>query len=261
MNITPPQIPVLPVPLEQRLPHLAASLDGGGAVKIVALGSSTTAGEGGIVPYPHRLEMMLRDSYPNHTIDILNRGIRGEEAPKERDRIEKDVIAEKPSLVIWQLGTNAVWQSASDDPPSHDETIKALRCGIACLQKKGTIDIVLMDLQYLPALLTPATIEATNKMVGAINEVARDMKVNLFRRFELMKGWNERAKICFDRMVNPDDDRRLHQSEWATHQVSYALRTAIFDAVRKSPAVAQAPKPLFVKALECQRSRWGHGRG
>jgi len=243
MNSTPPQIPVLPVPLAHDMPHLAASLISSGIIKIVALGSSSTAGEGGIVPYPHRLEMMLRDSYPNHTIDVLNRGIRGEEAPKEFDRIDKDVIAEKPNLVIWQIGTNSVWQSASEDPPSHDETIKAIRCGIECLQKKGTIDIVLMDLQYLPALLTPATIEATDKMVGAINQLALDMKVNLFRRFELMKGWNKMAKICFDRMVNPDDDKRLHQSEWATHQVSYALRTVIFDAVRNSTIVAQGAHP------------------
>ena len=238
MNSTPPQISVLPVPLEHDLPHLA-SLNGGDTVKIVALGSSTTAGEGGIVPYPHRLEMMLRDSYPNHTIDVLNRGIGGEEAPKERDRIKKDVIAEIPSLVIWQLGTNSVWQSAPDHPPSHDETIEALQRGVECLQKEK-IDIILMDMQYLPALLTPATIDATNKMVGAIARVAQDMKVNLFRRFELMKGWNELAKICFDRMVNPDDDKRLHQSEWATHQVSYALRTTIVEAVRNSTVVARA---------------------
>lgn len=135
MNSTPPQIPVLPVPLAHDMPHLAASLNSGGIIKIVALGSSSTAGEGGIVPYPHRLEMMLRDSYPDHTIDVLNCGIRGEEAPKEFDRIEKDVIAEKPNLVIWQIGTNSVWQSASEDPPSHDETIKAIRCGIDCLHK------------------------------------------------------------------------------------------------------------------------------
>jgi hypothetical protein len=60
-----------------------------------------------------------------------------------------------------------------------------------------------VDLQYLPLLLKPATIDATNKIVGAINEVARDMKLNLFRRFETMKGWNEPTKVCFDRTVSP----------------------------------------------------------
>ena len=44
-----------------------------------------------------------------------------------------------------------------------------------------------MDLQYVPAVLTPATIDASNAMVEAIAEVAQQKSVNLFRRFDLMK--------------------------------------------------------------------------
>ena len=43
-------------------------------------------------------------------IDVLNRGIIGEEAPQELARMRADVIAEAPVLTIWQVGTNAVWQ-------------------------------------------------------------------------------------------------------------------------------------------------------
>jgi hypothetical protein len=43
-------------------------------------------------------------------IDVLNRGIIGEEAPQELTRMRADVIAEAPVLTIWQVGTNAVWQ-------------------------------------------------------------------------------------------------------------------------------------------------------
>ncbi|OKO83953.1 hypothetical protein AC628_00965 [Bradyrhizobium sp. NAS96.2] len=72
-----------------------------------------------------------------------------------------------------------------------------------------------MDLQYLPAMLTPATREATEKMVLAIAEVADNMKVNLFRRHELMKAWHQLAGVSFDQMVDRNDPARLHQSEWA----------------------------------------------
>ena len=35
-------------------------------------------------------------------------------------------------------------------------------------------------------------------------------------------------------MVNPTDDKRLHQSEWATGMLAYALRDVILDALKKS---------------------------
>lgn len=236
MNTTPPQIPVRALPLEHELTNFAARLKGAGPIRMVALGSSSTAGEGDIPPYPHRLEMLLRASLSNRWIDLLNRGLGGEEAPKECGRIASDVLTENPCLVIWQIGTNSVWQSAADNPPSQDDTIAELRRGIDLLQQSGTIDIVLMDLQYLPAVLTPATIDATNAMVEAIAGVARDKSVNLFRRFDLMKRWYDIARFSFDQMVDPTDPARLHQSEWATKTVATALRDVILDKVRREPA-------------------------
>jgi lysophospholipase L1-like esterase len=239
MNSSPPQIPVQPVPFEYELPNLAQAIDAAGSVKIVALGSSTTAGEGGIVAYPYRLEAVLRGKYANHRIDVLNRGVGGEEAPKERKRIDSDVIAEKPCLVIWQIGTNAVWQSKEDDPPSLDETILALRQGIRRLRDERSIDIILMDPQYVPAMLTQATQDATDRMVSAIADVSLEERVNLFRRFKLMKSWHEVEKISFDRIVDPGDETRLHDSDWATKQLSEALGNLILARVPK-PAASTA---------------------
>jgi hypothetical protein len=234
MNTTPPQIPIKALPLDYQLPHFAARLKGTGPIRMVALGSSTTAGEGDIPPYPHRLEVLLRGSLNSRWIDILNRGLGGEEAPKERDRIDTDVLPEQPCLVIWQIGTNCVWQSAADHPPTHEATIEALEDGIEKLKKGGAIDIILMDLQYLPAVLTPATIDAADRMVEAIAGVAEKKTVNLFRRFDLMKRWHDIGKFSFEQVVDPTDDKRLHQSEWATKMVSIALHDVIIEAVNKS---------------------------
>jgi lysophospholipase L1-like esterase len=220
MNSSPPKIPLQPIPFAYDLPNLAQAIEASGNVKIVALGSSTTAGEVGIVAYPYRLEVSLREKYANQRIDVINRGVGGEEAPMELARMNRDVIAEKPSVVIWQMGTNAVWQSKEDNPPSYDETIAALRDGIEYLRQEGAIDIILMDPQYVPAMLTDATKNATYRMVSAIADVSREKKVNLFRRFELMKGWHEVAQISFDQIVDPNDDKRLHDSDWATQRLS-----------------------------------------
>jgi lysophospholipase L1-like esterase len=237
MNSTPPQIPVAPFPLGRGLPNLHAKLTSGELTRIVALGSSTTAGEGGIVPYPPRLEMMLRESFPARTIDVLNRGIGGEEAPKEQQRLQKDVIAEHPCLVIWQIGTNSVYQSAADNPPSQAVTIAALRAGIEEIERVGGIDIILMDLQFLPAVLTPATRDAADNVVRSIAAVADDMKVNLFRRYQLMHDWHHLAKFSFNQMVDPKDPARLHQSEWATQSVSNALLNLIVEELKRAGPV------------------------
>src|SRR5262249_16812028 len=98
------------------LRHLTESINRGRRTRIVAIGSSSTAGEPTapdwqvrIVPYPARLELALRREHFGHMIDVLNRGIGGQESPEELSRFECDVIAEEPVMVIWQVGGNAVF--------------------------------------------------------------------------------------------------------------------------------------------------------
>ena len=234
MTNSPSQIPVQPIAFEYPLSNFAECLRGLGPAKIVALGSSTTAGEGDIVAYPYRLEALLRLQYPDLMIDVLNRGIGGEEAPKELARLERDVIAEQPRLVIWQIGTNAVWQPPDQNPPSPAETIGAIREGVERLLAYGRADVILMDLQFVPALLTPAKVVGANEMVSAIGEIAREFEVNLFRRFELMKGWHEIEKISLDALVNAGDPDRLHDSDWATQRLTRSLKDEIVAGVAKA---------------------------
>src|SRR5262245_61294985 len=113
------QIPVEPIPFEHGLFYLAEGLTRERA-RIVAIGSSTTSGEGSIKPYPARLLSFLQAQYPNARITLANKGAGGQEAPVELQRFDKDVIAEEPDLVIWQVGTNAVWQPPDQHPPSFD---------------------------------------------------------------------------------------------------------------------------------------------
>ena len=102
-----------------------------------------------------------------------------------------------------------------------------------------------MDIQYVPAVLTPAKMEKALAMVKAIGELARD-GVNVFRRFAFMKGLSEVEQVSFDRMVDPADEHRLHDSDWATHRVAWAMKLAIVggvDKARSSAAVPSRPSP------------------
>ena len=238
MDSDPSRIPVEPIPFEYGLTRFAQSLRG--RTKIVAIGSSSTAGHGGIQPYPERLLSFLQAQYPNAEIAMVNRGIGGQEAPLEFQRFDTDVIAEKPDLVIWQVGTNSVWQRPDQNPPSLDETTSAIREGLIKLRRETQADVILMDLQYVPAVLTPAKKEKAIAMVKAISELARD-GVNVFRRFAFMKGLSEVEQVSFDRMVDPADEHRLHDSDWATHRVAWAMKLAIVGGVDKALLSAAAP--------------------
>jgi hypothetical protein len=229
-------IPFLPPPFAHKLTNFARSLQGQAPVKAVALGSSTMAGRGEVVAFPYRLEALLRKHYDKRMINVINRGIGGEEAPVERNRLKRDVIAEEPSLVIWQVGTNCVWQKPDNvpPPPSFDDTIAAIRDGLAMLRDYGKADVILMDPQYAPAMLTPAKLGKTNAMVEAIGQIAREADVNLFGRFALMKGWHEVEQVSFDRMVDADDTDRLHDSDWTTQRVAWVFKDVIVDGVDRA---------------------------
>ena len=245
MDSDPSQIPVVPIPFEHGLTRFARSLAAGQA-KIVAIGSSTTAGEGNIKPYPTRLLSFLQAEYQKATITMVNKGKGGEEAPAEFKRFDADVIAEQPDLVIWQVGTNAVWQSPDQNPapPSFNDTTRAIREGLAKLRDETSADVILMDLQYVPAVLTSAKKDRAIAMVDAISELAREAEVNVFRRFAFMKGLYQVEQVSFDRLVDPTDDSRLHDSDWATQRVAWGVRLAIVGGVDKALSSVGTTRPL-----------------
>ena len=232
-----PRIPVQPTPLRHRLSHLAAALAANQPVTIVAIGSSSTIGEGGVTPYPQLLQDALRADYGDR-VTVVNKGHSGEEAPAELARFKADVLDLKPDLVIWQVGTNAVWNGES-----LDRTILSIWRGLALLAELPTTDVILMDLQYVPALLTPDRAPMAQQMVTLIAEAAATATtpVSVFRRFAMMRGWHELEQISFDQIVHDTDDKRLHQSKWATDRLAAAVHQVIRQALEPTNVVPPAP--------------------
>jgi hypothetical protein len=212
------------------LPHLAQSLKRQRKTRIVAIGSSSTASEGNIIPYPARLELALRGHSYGRMVDVLNRGLGGQEAPEELARFEPDVIGEAPALVIWQVGTNAVFH---DEVYSPDAVGAAIVAGLDWLTGLP-MDVVLMDLQYTTAIVKPEKIKRAQDILSRIEAAAATARVNLFRRFALMERWVVQGGVPIDELIDPTDGDRLHMSDWATNCMSQALFGAIaggLDAV------------------------------
>jgi len=227
MTHSPPavDIPDNLVTLKHELPHFFKALHGDGPVHIVAMGSSSTAGRGDVVPYPARLEMYLRAHYearfPELRIDVLNRGKGGQEAIEELQRFKPDIFELKPALAIWQVGTNAVF---------HNYNIRKVAEAIAegLHQLSGhDFDVLLIDAQYTTAMLLDDNADASEQMMSLIATAADKAKVNLFRRWALMRHWHVHNNVALADMIDPTDPDQLHQNDWSTMQVSKALLAAI----------------------------------
>ena len=207
-------------------PNLMRSLKRQRRTRIVAIGSSSTAGEGDLLPFPARLEVLLRKKFRDSMIDVLNRGLIGQEAPSELSRFESDVIGEAPAMVIWQVGTNAVYRKESFDLGQVAESISTGLDWLAGLP----MDVVLMDLQYTTAVIKLEKRVFADLMVKLISAAADKAGVNLFRRFALMERWVLKDGIDIDKLIRDGDGERLHMSEWATGCVTQALCDAILNA-------------------------------
>lgn len=204
------------------LPHVAARLESGEAVTIVALGSSSTQGVGATRPelnYPSRLAVELRQRF-GAEVRVLNRGIGGEAMASMLGRIGRDVVTARPDLVIWQVGTNDVLRD--------DDIVDAfaiLRDGIRQLREAG-IDVILMDLQYAPAVLDHKTYR---DMLHAIAAAGLAEGVPVFRRFEVMEAWDETGVMPVSAALADD---RLHMNDRSYGCLARLLADDIVTAAR-----------------------------
>jgi acyl-CoA thioesterase I len=214
--------------LEQSLVRTAARIAQGQPLKIVALGSSSTAGFGASSAsrsYPSRLEAELRSLLPERDIVVVNRGVNGQDAEEMLARLQRSVLAAHPDLVIWQVGTNAVLDSY---PMAKEGAL--IRRGIRRLIDAG-IDVVLMDPQYAPAVTEKPT---AARFVELVDKVGRDARVGVFRRFAIMRYWNEGQKLPFRAFVKDDG---LHMNDWAYDCTARLLAGAILEAVARTAPV------------------------
>jgi hypothetical protein len=207
-----------------------ASIRSGEPLRIIAIGSSSTKGDGATNPaaaYPQRLEAILKDRLPDTPVTVLNKGEGGQEAPDEVARFKRDVFYENPTVVIWQIGTNAVWKDYY-----LEEVTAAIMRGLERLSKLP-VDVVLMDLQYAPALIDLAHKADAERMVSFIDDAARALDVNVFKRFALMRYWVEELNISTDQMISNFDGNQLHQNDWSYNCVAHALADAALEAAAR----------------------------
>lgn len=217
------------------LAHVARRIESGRPVTIVAIGSSSTAGAGAssrAANYPSRLAVELQQWFPKAHFNVINQGVNGEEVPDMLRRFDEAVIANKPDLVLWQLGTNSLIR----DHQMSDRGA-SIRMGLYRIRAAGA-DAVLIDPQYAPTVIAKPL---APQMVDFIAELSKEENVGLFRRFDVMKHWSEVERIPFDAFVIADG---LHLNDWGYACMAYNLGTAIAEAVKRPVVSAKAAAPV-----------------
>jgi lysophospholipase L1-like esterase len=214
--------------LGRPLPRTAARLARRAPLTIVAFGSSSTEGAGASAPdrsYPGRLETALGARCPRRPLRVLNRGVGGEDAREMMDRYDRDVAAEQPDLVLWQVGTNALVLERS-----LPETGALIRDGLTRMRRAG-FDAVLIDPQYCPAL---AGNPDTPRLLALLEELAGAHRVGLFRRWEIMRRWREVDGLPFSAFIVEDG---LHMNDWSYAEIARMLADALLDGVAQAGGV------------------------
>ena len=149
-------------------------------IRVLAIGSSSTVGVGASSPvatYPVVLENDLEGFVSGLQVEMIPRGISGENAEDAAQRLKLEVAEARPDLVVWQVGTNDAMARIESE-----EFAGILSDTLGWLSR-NRIDVVLIDPQYVERLATDAHYVA---IVDTIAAVAREKRVLLVRRFEAM---------------------------------------------------------------------------
>lgn len=177
--------------------NTATRIEAGKKVRVLAIGSSATWTGMKTSNYPSRLEKLLEGVWRGIDVEFVNRGVSGEIASTSARRLINEAALVRPSLVLWQLGTN---DAVSRVPLAEFENV--VRTTVRMLQKHH-IDVVLVGLQYTPKY---ARDEHWFAVRAALDRIANEENLLYVRRDRAME-FLAQTKAAAD--VPPDDEFSL----------------------------------------------------
>jgi acyl-CoA thioesterase I len=222
------------------LPRLGRALREAHSAKVLAIGSSSTAGVGASSPsrtYTARLEADLETALTGTDFDVIGHGLSGEVAQGAADRMKREVEEVKPDLVIWQVGTNDALRHVAMD--SFKSCLKKTLTWL----KEQQIDVILINPQYGDQLIKDTYYE---EVVNAVAEVAGDAGVLLVDRFQFMRKLQrergDRFYLSTDNLHMNDEGYRCLAEQLATTIIT-ALPQATHNTANTAHSTASVRQP------------------
>jgi lysophospholipase L1-like esterase len=197
--------------------------------RIVFLGDSIT--QAGVRPkgYVTLVKQALAEKHKDLSVEVIGAGISGNKVPDLQRRLDRDVLARKPTLVVIYIGINDVWHGEND--PAKGTPIDKYEAGL-----KDVIQRI-KDAGGRVVVCTPTVIgekkPGTNKLDAKLDEYAevsrKVAKETGSRLCDLRKAFQDHLTKS-----NPDDkDRgvltsdRVHLSEAGNRLVADTVLAAI----------------------------------
>lgn len=199
------------------LPRVKEAVDHNSELTIVAFGSSSTQGWHSTSiaqSYPAVLQSVLSNALPAAHVAVINRGVGGQDAAEMIQRIGRDVLEVRPTLVIWQVGANGAMKNRDPEDFRH-----LVATGVHTLRDMG-IDVVLMDNQRAPLILASPHHQQIDQVLA---EIAAQTGTGLFDRGALMDQW-QFSGHPYGEFISDDG---VHHNDLGYRCVAQALASAI----------------------------------
>lgn len=162
-------MPDLPAPDRAPTAPLRERLNAGGPFVVVTLGDSVTAGGEASTPeraFPLAFAAALRRSYPKADVQLINAGVGGTNSDYGLERLDRDVLAHKPQLVVIEFVNDMSWPREKLRANYHELTAR--------IRAAGAEPVILTPHYMWPEWMGP--FEASR---AALKEFAAEEKVGL----------------------------------------------------------------------------------
>lgn len=207
------------------MPGVAAAVARGN-LRVMIVGSASTQGGGTSGPqatWPERFARLLRGRLERVTVDVLTLGGRGMVAADHARLIAEQAPAQRPHLVIWQLGTVEAARGLSADEMA--DVVKSTAARIRVARGERT-DVVLMDPQFSRFLRSNADVELYR---DRLRLAAGASGAQMFSRWDIMKNWSETERLDLERAPR---ELRTRVADELHDCLARALVEFVMDGVR-----------------------------
>jgi lysophospholipase L1-like esterase len=170
----------------------------GGQVLTVAIGSSSTAGNGASSPANGYVAVTQRLLAPQTNLaqfTVVNAGVPGDTLAKVRSRLQRDALGMNPQLVVLQVGVN---DAASQPTQAGVDAFRANFSDIVSEIKRHSQLIIVTGQHYERQ---PSYYE---DYMNAMVQVAGQQNVAVFDRYVLMKKLISSGKYSFSSLLASD---------------------------------------------------------
>jgi lysophospholipase L1-like esterase len=225
-------VPNALIAFDSPLTRLAEVIQRNRVIRVIAIGSSSTEGHGASskeAAYPERFDREMDRLYPGKDFQVVNLGKGGELADHMLVRLLRDVIPQRPALVLWQTGVNDVISGV--DLKAFQVTLEA---GIAALKTAG-IEVVLVDPQFYPR---STTVPHYEKYVSTMHAIAEAHHVPVFRRYAIMKHLLASGQHTIEKFLWRD---KFHLNDISYGCLAELMAAAVKDRLQRRDYIADGP--------------------